>query len=83
MERLNVKALALALGVLGALWMLLLGWLAAFGWGVAVVDVISTLYIGFRPGFVGGIVGAAWGFVDCAIAGAVIAYVYNLIAARG
>jgi hypothetical protein len=31
---------------------------AMFGWGIGVVQVLSTLYIGYEPSFVGAISGA-------------------------
>lgn len=79
MEKLNVKSLALGLGVACAVYMLFLGWVSAFGWGTKIVEVISSLYIGFTPGFVGGIIGAVWGFVDGAIGGVIIALIYNAV----
>lgn len=51
-----------------------------FGWGVGLVDAISSLYIGYGPSIVGAIIGAIWGFVDGYIAGVVIAWLYNKIA---
>ena len=74
---LNVKALALSFGATVALFMLFIGWAAAFGWGVGVVTAISSLYIGFAPTILGGIIGAIYGFIDGAIGGALIAYFYN------
>ena len=80
MAKLDVKAAALGLGVSWGACMLLLGWVAAFGWGATFVNVMASLYIGFVPGFLGGIIGGAWGFVDGAVGGAIIAYFYNLFA---
>ena len=77
MEKLNVKAMALALGTICGIYALLLGWIAIFDWGWDIVDIISTLYIGYGPSFFGGIIGGIWGFLDGAIAGAVIAWIYN------
>jgi hypothetical protein len=82
MEKCNIKALAVAIGVLWAIYVLLLGWIAAFGWGREMVTVLSSLYIGYKPTFVGGIIGGIWAFVDGAIAGAIIAWVYNLVAKK-
>ncbi len=82
MEKLSVKSLALGLGISCAAYMLFLGWVAAFGWGADLVGVISSLYIGFAPTFLGGIIGAVWGFFDGAIGGAIIALVYNLFAKK-
>ncbi len=45
--------------------------------GTTFVSAFSNLYIGYGPTFVGGIIGAVWGFFDGAVAGAVIALVYN------
>lgn len=78
MQKLNVKSFAFALGVSWGLYMLIIGWLAPFGWGGGFIKSISSLYIGFQPGFAGGIIGGVWGFVDGLIGGAIIAFIYNL-----
>ena len=80
MEKLNVKALAVGLGVSWAVCMLFVGWVSIFGWGTKFVEMMSSVYIGFTPTFLGGIIGAVWGFIDGAIGGAIIAFVYNAIA---
>ena len=79
MYKLNVKALAIALGSAWALCMLFAGWASIFGWSTKFVEIMSSVYIGFEPTFLGGIVGAIWGFVDGAIAGLVIAIIYNVV----
>lgn len=83
MKKLCVRSLVLALGIGGALCALIMGWLAAFGWGTQVVMLLSSFYIGYEPTFLGGIIGAVWGFVDGAISGLVIGYLYNVFAAKG
>ena len=81
MNRLNVKALAIAGGVLWGIYMLCIGWSSwLVGWGSAFVAAMSSVYIGFRPTLLGGIIGAVWGFLDGAVAGAIIAWVYNAVA---
>jgi hypothetical protein len=82
MEKLNVKALAVGIGVLWAIYVLFLGWVAAFGWGREMVTVLSSLYIGYSATFVGAIIGGIWAFVDGVIAGAIIAWVYNKVAKK-
>jgi hypothetical protein len=83
MEKLNVKALALACGVLWGLYMLCIGWAAwLIAWGTGFVTAMSSVYIGFAPTFLGGIIGAIWGVVDGAVAGAIIAWVYNKAARK-
>jgi hypothetical protein len=81
MNKLNVKALAIAVGVLWGAYMLCAGWCSwLFGWGTGFVATMSSLYIGFKPTFLGGIIGMIWGFADGVIAGAITAWIYNLVA---
>ncbi len=74
----SVKGLALAIGILGALCTLILGWSAwLLGYGNVIVGQIATIYIGYSATLLGGIIGAVYAFVDGAIAGAIIAWLYN------
>jgi len=82
MEKLNVKALAVGLGVSWGFAMLFIGWASMYGWGTKFVEVISSVYIGFAPSLSGGIIGAIWGFFDGAIGGAIIAFVYNAVVGK-
>ena len=77
MTRLSVKGLGLAVGVTWGIGVLILGLIGSIGWGRAVVDVLGSLYLGFRPTPVGSIIGGAWAFVDGALAGVVVAWLYN------
>jgi len=77
MQKINVKAFALAWGITCSAYAIFIGWTAMFGWGVQLVESVSSLYIGFAPTFLGGIIGGAWAFCDGAIAGLIIALVYN------
>lgn len=77
MQKLSVKGLSLALGISWSVCILLTGWASMFGWGSGLVEVMSSIYIGYEAGFVGGLIGAAWGFVDGAVAGLFIALLYN------
>ena len=80
---LGVVSLGLAFGVVWALGVFLLGVGAGFfGWGVPVVAVLSSVYIGYSPTFVGSITGAVWGFVDGFIGGILIAWLYNKFVSR-
>ncbi|NOY80584.1 MAG: membrane-associated protein [Kiritimatiellaeota bacterium] len=82
MEKLNVKALAVGLGSSWALCMLFAGWGAMLGWGGKFVEVMASVYVGLTPTFLGGIVGAVWGFADGAVGGLVIGLVYNALAKK-
>jgi len=80
MNRCQPLPLGIAIGVLWAVYVLFVGIVAMFGWGVALVDALSSLYIGYEASIIGAIVGAIWAFVDGFIAGVVIAWIYNLVA---
>jgi hypothetical protein len=80
MNRLSPNALGIAIGILWAAYVLFCGIAAMFGWGVALVDALGTLYIGYGASIVGAVIGAVWGFVDGYIAGFVIAWIYNRLA---
>lgn len=80
---LGVVSFGLALGITAALVVFLIGVTTAFfGWGILVVQVLSTLLIGYEPSFVGAIAGAVWAFVDGFVAGMFLAWLYNRFAAR-
>ena len=80
MTKFSPNALGIAIGVLWAFYVLFCGIIAMFGWGIELVDAISSLYIGYGPSVLGAIIGAVWGFVDGYIAGVVIAWLYNMLA---
>lgn len=80
MNKLSPNALGIAIGALCAVYVFFCGIIAIFGWGTALVDVISSIYIGYGPSIPGAIIGAVWGFIDGYIAGIVIAWLYNKLA---
>lgn len=82
MSRLSVKAFAIAFGTMSAVYVLYMGWAAALGHRVGFVAAFSSHYPGFDASFVGGLVGATFGFVDGAMTGGVIALVHNAVVKR-
>jgi hypothetical protein len=77
--RLGVMSFGVACGITLAVAVFILAMATAmFGWGIGVVQVLSTLYIGYEPSFVG----AVWAFVDGFIGGAVLAWIYNKLVSR-
>lgn len=80
MNRLSLNALGVAMGILWAAYVFFCGITAMFGWGMALVEALSSLYIGYGASIAGAIIGAVWGFVDGYIAGVVIAWIYNRLA---
>ena len=78
MAKVDVKALGLSLGIVWGAAMFLLGLMVMFfSWGIAWVELMSSLYIGYKATFLGSIIGGIWGFVDAGIAGVIIAWLYN------
>jgi len=78
MAKLNVKAFALACGIIWSAAMLIMGLInIVSSYGSGWVALMSTLYLGYKPTLLGSIVGAIWGFVDAGIGGAVLAWLYN------
>lgn len=79
MKGLDVKATMIGFGVAWSVLILLLGWFSILGWDKKVVVIMSSLYIGYKPTFLGSLIGALWGFIDGAIWGGIIALVYNAV----
>ena len=75
---LGVISYGLALGITAAIFTFLLGLIAGlFEWGLPVVLVLSSLFIGYGPSIVGSIAGAVWAFFDGFVAGVLLAWLYN------
>jgi hypothetical protein len=79
--KLNVKALALACGLLwgGAVCFATL-WLIGLGYEGTVMSQLGHFYLGYSFSLVGAFVGLVYGFVDGAIGGALLAWLYNRFA---
>jgi len=82
--KLNLKAFALTVGILWGLAILLVA-LANLIWppyGEAFLSLTASLYPGFTPATGAGsvVIGTAYGFVDGAISGFIIAWLYNALA---
>lgn len=68
----------IALGVTEAIFMMVLAWVAGFcGYGDLMVQQIATVYYGYAPSFVGGILGGLWGLADGFVFGLVAGWIYN------
>jgi hypothetical protein len=72
-------ALGLGIGIIAAAYAFFLGLAVMwFDWGTDILNGLSSLYIGYNATFIGSLIGALWAFVDGFIAGAVIAWLYNI-----
>jgi hypothetical protein len=80
---LGVISFGFAVGVTAAIGIFVLGIAASlFEWGVALAGVLSSLYVGYGPTFVGAVTGAVWAFVHGLVFGILIAWLYNKFLAR-
>lgn len=77
MQPLSIKGLAIALGVSWGAGIVLLGLAGSIGWGRPLVDVLGSVYLGYRPSFTGSLIGGLWAFFDGALGGIAIAWLYN------
>ena len=84
--RLNVKAMAITLALIWGVLAMFLVALANLIWppyGKPFLDMMASVYPGYKatPSLGQAVIGALYGLLDGAIAGAVIAWLYNLFAA--
>ena len=79
----SIRSVGLTTGIFGAITMFLLAWwLILAGNAEGPITLVERIYIGYSFTPMGSVIGAAWGFVDFGIAGALFAYLYNLINKR-
>ena len=77
---LSIRSVALTTGIFGASAMFLLAWwLIIIGNAEGPTTLFERVYIGYSFTPLGSVIGAVWGFVDWGIAGAIFAWLYNLI----
>jgi len=81
--KLNVKAFALACGILWGLGLFVLTWwVIAFDGSTSEITMIGRLYRGYTISPLGSLLGLLYGFIDAFIGGAILAWLYNRIAGR-
>ena len=80
--KLNVKAFALAGGILWAFCMFILTWwIMVFTGNTGDPTVVGKMYyIGYSISPIGSLIGAVYGFFDAGIGCAIFALIYNKIA---
>jgi hypothetical protein len=79
--KLNVKAFALAGGILWGASILILTWLEIAGYGdMIAAGIVRNYYIGYSLTPLGSLIGAVYGFFDAGIGCAVFALLYNKLA---
>lgn len=79
--KLNVKAFALACAIFfaGGLF-LMTWWMILTGGSTGEPTLIGKVYLGYTVSPIGSVVGLVWAFFDALIGGAILAWLYNMIA---
>lgn len=78
--KLNIKAFALACGLIWGLGLLVLTWwIIAFEGATGEVTLIGKVYRGYSISPLGSVAGLVWGFFDGLIGGAIFAWLYGLL----
>ena len=81
--KLNVKAFGLACSILWGVGLFLITWwLILLESAPRSAGLLGRVYLGYTITPLGSLVGALWAFVDAFICGAILAWLYNVIAAR-
>lgn len=79
--RLSPVRFGFAMGLWWGIGMLILGWFGHFfQYGISFIQIMSSVYLGFQPTIVGGIIGGIWGFIDFFVFCFLAACVYNCCA---
>jgi hypothetical protein len=76
--KLNIKAFALACGIVWGLGLLFLTWwIMIFEGATGEPTIIGMIYRGYRVSLSGSFIGLGWAFLDGLVGGAVFAWLYN------
>ena len=81
--KLNVKAFALAGGILWGGSLFILTWLAIWGYGSQdAASIAKSYYIGYSMTPIGSLIGAVYGFFDAGIGVGIFALIYNKLTGK-
>ena len=81
--KLNIGAFAIAFAIWwGVGFFLATWWIIGTGGETGEPTFVARIYLGYEISPLGSVIGLAWGFVDGLIAGAIFAWLYNILATR-
>ena len=81
--KLNIGAFAIAFAIWwGVGFFLATWWIIGTGGATGEPSFVARIYLGYAISPLGSVIGLAWGFVDGLIAGAIFAWLYNILATR-
>lgn len=77
----DVKKAAISVGLIWGSGLLFVGLLGAITgtYGVEFINTAGSVYLGYSPTYVGAVIGGILGFIDGAIAAAIVGWIYNKI----
>ena len=76
--KLHAVKFGLALGIVWGISIFAMAISGAYmGFGDQLVDIMSSLYIGYSASATGALIGLVWGFADAFVGGFVVAWIYN------
>ena len=79
--KINVKALALSMGIVWGLVVFLLTlWFLFMGYSGNLLAKLGSIYLGYSVSWIGAFVGLVYGFIDGLVGGALLGYLYNKFA---
>ncbi len=79
--KLDIRAFALACGLLWGLALFLVTWwILAFDGAITELTFLGRVYRGYSVTPLGSVIGLVWGFADGLIGGAIFAWLYNRLA---
>jgi len=79
--KLNLKAFAMAGGILWGASIFVLTWLAILGYGnIDAASIVKSYYVGYSVSPLGSVIGGVYGFFDAGIACLLFAIIYNKLA---
>lgn len=82
--KLDIKAFSITCGLIWGFGLLLgTWWIMLFDGSITEPNLISRVYRGYSITPLGSLIGCAWALVDGAAGGAIFAWLYNLLAAKG
>ncbi|MBM3229195.1 hypothetical protein FJZ26_02085 [Candidatus Parvarchaeota archaeon] len=81
--RLDPMAFGVAFGVLDALAMFFIAIFGIFGFGLGMTSMMSSIYPGYGPHFIGAAIGLFLGLVAGFVFGYLAAVIYNYLIAKG
>lgn len=81
--KLNIRAFALASGLIWGFGLLVLTWwIMLFDGATGEATIIGQIYRGYNISPGGSLLGLIWGFFDGLVGGAIFAWLYNALIAR-